>query len=88
MLKMIKNSDIRRPEEIEEKYPGCMYILTDFTDVNDMKGHLYAISYDKDSFQELCKLTDELSNSGKTCIIMGEYEEGGVLLGVQREDKR
>ena len=53
-----------------------------------MKGHLYAISYDKDSFQELCKLTDELSNSGKTCIIMGEYEEGGVLLGVQREVKR
>ena len=47
MLKMIKNPKIKTPEEIEKEYPKRMYILTDFTDINDIKGHLYAISPNK-----------------------------------------
>ena len=85
MLKMINNPKIKTPEEIEKEYPKCMYILTDFTDINDMKGHLYAISPNKKSFGELCVLSDKLSDEGKVCIIMGEYDEGGIMLGVQRE---
>ena len=87
MLKMIKNPKVKTPEEIEKEYPKCMYILTDFTDINDIKGHLYAVSQNKKSFRELCVLSDKLSDEGKTCIIMGEYDEGGIMLGVQREIK-
>jgi len=50
MLKIIKNSKIETPEEIAKEYPKCMYILTDFTDINDIKGHLYAISPNKNLF--------------------------------------
>ena len=87
MLKMIKNTQIETPEEIEKKYPMCMYILTDFTDMNDIKGRLYAVSPSKASFRELCVLSDKLSDEGKNSIIMGEYDEGGIMLGVQREIK-
>lgn len=87
MLKMIKNTKMETPEEIEKEYPMCMYILTDFTDINDMKGHLYAVSPNKTSFRELCVLSDKLSDEGKNCIIMGEYDDEGAMLGVQREIK-
>lgn len=87
MLKLIRNQKIETPEEIEKEYPRCMYILTDFTDVNDIKGHLYAVSQNQASFSELCILSDKLSEEGKACIIMGEYDEGGAALGVQREVK-
>ena len=87
MLQMIKNPQIETPENIEKQYPGSMYILTDFTNVTDLKGHLYAVSHDKNSFEELCVLSDKLSDEGRNCIIMGEYDEGGIMLGVQREIK-
>jgi len=87
MLKMIKKNKMETPEEIEKEYPKCMYILTDFTDINNMKGHLYAISQNQQSFHELCVLSDKLSDEGKTAIIMGEYDEEGIMLGVQREIK-
>ena len=87
MLKIIKKSKVETPEEIEKEFPKCMYILTDFTDLNDLKGYLYAVSPNKASFSELCVLSDKLSAEGKTCIIMGEYDEGGIMLGVQREIK-
>ena len=53
-----------------------------------MQGHLYAVSDGKDSFRELCELSDVLTDEGVICIIMGEYEEGGMMIGVQREFKK
>ena len=88
MLTMIKSNEIETPRHIEERYPHCKYILTDFRDVNNMQGHLYAVSTGKDSFHELCVLSDKLTDEGTVCIIMGEYEEGGMMIGVQREFNR
>ena len=84
MITMIKSNKIETPKHIENRYPHCKYILTDFQDVNHMQGHLYAISSGKDSFNELCVLSDKLTDEGIVCIIMGEYEERGMI-GVQRE---
>ena len=87
MLKILQNNKIETPKEIEAKYPHSKYILTDFNDLSDMKGHLYAVSRDRQSFDELCVLSDKLSDEGKVCIIMGEYDTGGIMLGVQSEIK-
>ena len=86
MLKILQNTKLETPNEIEERYPQCKYILTDFDDLNDMKGHLYAVSPNKQSFLELCKLCDHLVDEGRVCIIMGEYE-GSMMIGVQSEIK-
>jgi len=72
MLKTLNSSKWETPDEIEAEYPDCKYIITDFSDVNDITGHLYAVSDDRDSFDMLCKISDELSSDGVTCCIMGE----------------
>ncbi len=84
MLTTVKSTVWETPREIEEKHPNCKYILTDFSDVNDMRGHLYAVSNDRGSFLELCKMSDDLALQGIACCIMGEYQEGGMI-GVLRE---
>ena len=87
MLSMINGREIETPKEIESRYPKCKYILTDFTDLNDIRGHLYAVSDDAGTFNELCGLSDELADNGVNCCILGEYAEGGMI-GVLREAGR
>lgn len=84
MLKILKENELVRPSDIEKKYPNCKYIFTDFIDINNLKGHLYAISDSPDSYRELCDLSGKLSDQGVNSCIMGEYSEGG-LIGVLRE---
>ena len=88
MLSIVKETEIETPQEIEKRYPHCKYLLRDFEDVNNMRGRLFAVSDGKDSFHDLCVLSDQLADEGVACIIMGEYEEGGMMIGVQREFKR
>ena len=83
MLTMINGTKWETPEEIETRYPHCKYLLTDFTDLNNLRGHLYAVSEDQDSFLPLCELSDRLMDEGIVCCIMGEYKEG--MIGVLRE---
>lgn len=87
MLSMINGREIETPKEIESRYPKCKYILTDFTDLNDIRGHLYAVSDDTGTFNELCGLSDELADNGVNCCILGEYAEGGMI-GVLSESGR
>ena len=76
MLSIINESSFETPGEIESRYPRCKYIFTGFTDLNDLRGHLYAVSDGADSFDELCGLSDQLADE--------EYAEGGMI-GVLRE---
>lgn len=85
MLILIKSNKLQTPKSIEQEYPSCKYLFTDFTDVNDMIGHLYAVSEDKDSFREICALSDKLADEGIASIVMGDYNDGGMKIGVQRE---
>ena len=84
MLSIVNESSFETPGEIESRYPRCKYIFTGFTDLNDLRGHLYAVSDGADSFDELCGLSDQLADEGINCCIMGEYAEGGMI-GVLRE---
>lgn len=85
MLILIKSDKLQTPKSIEQEYPHCKFLFTDFTDVNDMIGHLYAVSETKDSFREICELADKLTDEGVCSIVMGEYGDGGMKIGVQRE---
>ena len=84
MLMTLNNNEWVTPQQIEAKYPHCKYLFTDFSDVNELKGHLYAVSDDRDSFIPLCRLSDELSEKGVVCCVMGEYQGEGMI-GVLRE---
>ena len=68
MLKMIKSQEKKTPKEIETLYPNCKYILTDFSDLNNINGFLYAVSPDKESFLDLCEVSDELTDEGNWCL--------------------
>ena len=73
MLTIVKETATKSPIEIEHEHPNCKYLFIDFTDLNNLRGHLYAISEDIDSFESLCELSDQLTNEGITCCIMGDY---------------
>ena len=84
MLKMIKDNKLVRPTEVEQKYKNCKYILTDFTNLQDIEGYLYCVSDSADSFKEICQVNYNLTKEGRESILMGSYNNGGAL-GVQYE---
>lgn len=84
MLNVLREDVFETPKEIEQRYPRCKYIFVDFTDLNNLRGRLYAVSDSASSYDELCALSNRLSDEGTNSCIMGEYAEGGMI-GVQRE---
>lgn len=83
MLDIIKSTIPMTVEAARRKYTSSkVIILLNNTDTTNLSGILYAISNDESSFQELCKESDRLRKLGKQNIIVGTYNNGGVV-GVQ-----
>lgn len=52
----------------------------------DDEGYLYCVSTSDDSYDELIDERDRLEDSGKICVLGGNYNNGGAV-GVQYEVK-
>ena len=84
MLEMVNDNKVWDPDEVERAYKNCKYILTDYTDLQDIRGHLFCVSKSRDSFRDIAKINYELSQKGVKSILMGSYNNGGAI-GVQYE---
>ncbi len=77
MLEMINSNQFQTTTEIELKYPGCKYILTDIGgDHVTVTGKLYCLSNSSDSWEELIELSKQVEMAGKDCSIFGSYRNG------------
>ncbi len=87
MLKILDEKIRKTPENIEKEYPNCKYIITNFTDIQNMDGYLYCISADNDSFYDICVVQENLEKKGIPSYLLGSYNNGGAF-GVQYEVKQ
>ena len=44
MLKIIDEKEMRTEESIEQEYKGCMFIMINYTDLQNPRGYLYWVS--------------------------------------------
>ncbi len=84
MLKILDEKKPRSPEDVEKEFKNCKYILINYGDIQNPKGFLYCVSQSNDSFDEICQTAYEITKSGKQCILLGSYDNGGAV-GVQYE---
>ncbi len=84
MLKKIENRQILSLHSARESYPKSkiIFVITDMSDMSDIKGRVVMVSDSDDSFDELCTEDRALRNQGMQTIIAGSYENGGAI-GVQ-----
>lgn len=75
MLKILDEKEERSEEEIERQYKGCMFILINYTDLQNPRGYLYCISTERDSYHDICRKADELEMEGIPCILSGNYAD-------------
>ena len=75
MLKILDEKEMRTEQSVEQEYKGCMFILTNYTDLQDPKGYLYCISVDRDSYHEICRKAHELEKKDIPCILGGSYND-------------
>ncbi len=75
MLKIIDEKEMRTEESIEQEYKGCMFIMINYTDLQNPRGYLYCISTARDSYHEICKKADELEQADTPCILAGNYAD-------------
>ena len=82
MLKILNEKKMRIEENVEKEYKNCMFILTDFSDLQNPMGRLYCVSASRDSYHEICLEAFCLEEIGVPCILMGNYKgqmEGRTL---------
>lgn len=86
MLKVINDKRIISLDMARNEYPKTkkIFVITDMSNFADIKGYLYMISEDNNSFQDLCSENLKLCDEGIQTIIIGSYENGGAI-GVQYE---
>lgn len=84
MLKILDEKIRKTPEEIEEQYPGCKYLLTGLSGIENISGYLYCISNSIETYKEICDKRREINKNGGDSIVLGHYKEGGMV-GVQYE---
>ena len=86
MLKKISGNQILSLNTAREQYPKSkiLFLITDMSDMSDIKGTVFMVSEDGTSFNELCHENDILKDQGQQTIIIGSYENGGGI-GVQYE---
>ena len=86
MLKRVQNGQVLSLNTAREQYPKSkvLFLVSDMSDMSDIKGSVFMVSEDDSSFNELCNENDKLRNQGKQTIIIGSYENGGGI-GVQYE---
>ena len=85
MLEYVQNnSEFEYKDDVIKKYPDCKVLLTDvdISDIEHIRGIVYAISRSADSFDEICELSDEMGKKRLTMIV-GSYNNyyGGMGLG-------
>ena len=86
MLKRISDDQVLSLNAAREQYPKskALFLVSDMTDMSDIKGTVCMVSEDNTSFTALCDENDRLREQGKQTIIIGSYENGGGI-GVQYE---
>ncbi|MBO4266578.1 MAG: hypothetical protein J5910_05245 [Lachnospiraceae bacterium] len=75
MLQILDEKVERTEESIEQQYKGCMFIIINYTDLQNPRGNLYCISTKRDSYHDICKKADELESEGVPCILAGNYAD-------------
>lgn len=90
MLEMIKSDVVQTTEAIEEKYPGCMYIITDVgSDDIAITGKLYCVSHSKKTWADLVEVCKKIKASGISYAMLGIHDDGfawGLQYVVKDED--
>lgn len=89
MIKILNELEIKTHEEIFKAYSNCKFIIADLDldNLSNLQGHLYAISTNKSSENELHKICRELTSSGRPSVVCGQYEHG-MDVSVQFEIKQ
>ena len=84
MLRRIDNRQILSLNSARESYPKSkiIFVITDMSDMSDIKGQVVMVSDSDDSLEDLCTEDHALRNRGMKTIIAGSYENGGAI-GVQ-----
>ena len=84
MLTILDEKEQRTADSVEMQYPDSIFLLINFTDIENPKGNLYCISRSLDSLNELNRIASDFAQKNIPCIIMGNYNNGGAP-GVQYE---
>ena len=86
MLKKINDQTVLSLGTARAQYPKSkiIFIITDMSDMSDIRGNVFMVSDDDDSFDDLCNEDQKLRSQGLQTIIAGSYENGGAI-GVQYE---
>lgn len=84
MLKKIESAQTQSLSTARSQYPKSkmIFIISDMSDMSDIKGSVFMVSDDDASFDELCGEDQKLREKGLQTIIAGSYENGGAI-GVQ-----
>lgn len=74
MLEYPKRDEIVSVNDVDNRYPGCMYLLVDVNNnFSDFRGRLHCVSHSPDSFDELCDEDRKMTHSGRTTAMLGIY---------------
>ena len=86
MLKTVKDKKVLSLDEARAQYPRSkiIFVITDMSDMSDIKGNVFMVSDNDESFEDLCTEDLKLRNKGVQTVIAGSYENGGAV-GVQYE---
>ena len=86
MLKTMDEKQIVSLDEARKKYPKTkkLFIITDMSNLSDIKGYIFAVSMNNSSFNELLEADKQMQKNGCQTILIGSYENGGAI-GVQYE---
>ena len=88
MVKIIDSKEIITIDQARNKHTKskAIFVITDMKDMTNMRGCIYAVSTDPDSFDELCDESIRLRKQNYQVIVIGSYGNGDGL-GVQFEVK-
>ena len=75
MLKVLNENIIRTEKSIEDEYGSCMYILTDYNNLQNPEGYLYCVSTSRDSYHDICREANRLEDQDVPCILAGKYAD-------------
>lgn len=73
MLTILDEKVRRTPEDIENQYENCKFILLDYGDIQYPNGFLYCVSESEDSYLDICEIADKFANGGTPCMLSGSY---------------
>lgn len=89
MLKIMDGKQIVSLEDARAEYPKTkkLFVVTDMSDIANIKGYIFAVSMNDSSFGELLDVDRKIQKDGHQTMLIGSYENGGAI-GVQYEFSR